>query len=275
MSQISSKLIDRILLVLIQLDCIFTFETFHKNYFDSRDDFNYFTPNEIDDDFITKFDLLESYPSIERYQSSDLNHNQIDHQHHHQQLNSLCNSKQTSSSESSNDSRPESSDTIRKIVKAAIRSRHFFESREIDTETEPNRSPSRIIEIDGGSIPLELHFKSSSSAIKIKQSHSERPFGEGPEFHEHNEPPQLWVTEVRKPIIQEVREIIAPYRKVIQQIEPVIEEIHTIISKAEQSDDFKRTSNQNYHPNNANIIQKDHFVMDQFHQNRLNNFRRY
>ncbi|KAF7493197.1 hypothetical protein SSS_01529 [Sarcoptes scabiei] len=247
MSQISSKLIDRILLVLIQLDCIFTFETFHKNYFDSRDDFNYFTPNEIDDDFITKFDLLESYPSIERYQSSDLNHNQIDHQHHHQQLNSL----------------------------SAIRSRHFFESREIDTETEPNRSPSRIIEIDGGSIPLELHFKSSSSAIKIKQSHSERPFGEGPEFHEHNEPPQLWVTEVRKPIIQEVREIIAPYRKVIQQIEPVIEEIHTIISKAEQSDDFKRTSNQNYHPNNANIIQKDHFVMDQFHQNRLNNFRRY
>lgn len=38
---------------------------------------------------------------------------------------------------------------------------------------------------------------------------------------------------MRKPVIQELREIITPYRRVVQEILPVQEEIQTIIAKGE------------------------------------------
>ena len=39
---------------------------------------------------------------------------------------------------------------------------------------------------------------------------------------------------VTKPIIQEVREIITPFRKITQEIQPVQEEILTIVSRGQE-----------------------------------------
>lgn len=46
----------------------------------------------------------------------------------------------------------------------------------------------------------------------------------------HEEPHRV-VHEVIRPIIQEVHEIIQPYRRIVQQVEPVIEEIRTVVAK--------------------------------------------
>jgi hypothetical protein len=46
--------------------------------------------------------------------------------------------------------------------------------------------------------------------------------------------PQKLVHVVTKPVYQEIREIITPYRKVIQEIRPVQEDIQTIVSKGER-----------------------------------------
>lgn len=73
----------------------------------------------------------------------------------------------------------------------------------------------QIIEVEGQALPLEIHFKSSSSRIKVRQSHESAGAGEVEETSSDEEPHRLIHT-VNKPIISEVREIITPFRKVIQ-----------------------------------------------------------
>lgn len=79
---------------------------------------------------------------------------------------------------------------------------------------------------------MEIVFKSASGRIKVRQEHRMQGAGET-EYNQFEEEPHRLVTEVRKPIIQEVREIISPQRKVYQEIEPVIEEIHTIVAEGQ------------------------------------------
>ncbi|KAH9387923.1 hypothetical protein TYRP_009123 [Tyrophagus putrescentiae] len=45
--------------------------------------------------------------------------------------------------------------------------------------------------------------------------------------------PQRLAIEVQRPAIQEVREIISPYRQLEQQINPVQESLHTVVTKGE------------------------------------------
>nr|XP_027206172.1 solute carrier family 41 member 3-like [Dermatophagoides pteronyssinus] len=116
-------------------------------------------------------------------------------------------------------------------LSAAVFTKHTFETKTVDVPFE-DQEP-QIIEIDGGSLPLEIHFKSASGRIKVKQSHELGGSGQTEHSQAEEEPMRL-VHEVRKPIIQEVREIITPYRKVYQEIQPVMEEIHTVVAKGEQ-----------------------------------------
>lgn len=116
-------------------------------------------------------------------------------------------------------------------ISAAVQTKHTFETRTVEVPFEGDVEP-QIIEIEGGNLPLELHFKSASGRIRVKQSHELSGSGQV-EHSEAEEEPMRLVHHVRKPIIQEVREIITPFRKVIQEIQPVQEEIHTIVSKGE------------------------------------------
>ncbi|UXI16297.1 sodium-coupled monocarboxylate transporter 1-like [Sarcoptes scabiei] len=115
-------------------------------------------------------------------------------------------------------------------VSAAIKTKHTFEMKEVDIPFEEQEP--QIIEIDGGALPLEIHFRSASSRIRVKQTHSSGGIDQVERTQSEEEPTRL-IHEVRKPIIQEVREIITPFRKVIQEIEPVQEEIHTVVSKGQ------------------------------------------
>jgi hypothetical protein len=90
----------------------------------------------------------------------------------------------------------------------------------------------QIVEVDAGQLPLTIHFKSASSNINVVQTHQPSDAGEIKQTSSEDEPHRL-VHEVTKPIIQEVREIITPFRRVIQEIRPVQEEIQTIVARGE------------------------------------------
>ena len=90
---------------------------------------------------------------------------------------------------------------------------------------------STHVEVPGGVLPVYMTFKTESSPIYVKQEHKNRG-GSYQKSSSHDEPHHL-VHEVTKPVIQELREIIKPYRKVIQVIEPVREEMLTKVHKAE------------------------------------------
>ncbi len=85
------------------------------------------------------------------------------------------------------------------------------------------------IDVPGGQLPVYLNFKSQSSPVYVKQQHYGLP-GSYQKSESYDEPHKL-VHEVTKPVIQEVREVIAPYRKVVQVIKPVHEEVLTLVSK--------------------------------------------
>ena len=126
----------------------------------------------------------------------------------------------------------------REKILAAVQTKHTFETKPVDIPFE-DLEP-QIIEVEGGALPLEIHFKSASSRIRVHQSHQAGGAGEVEQTSSEEEPHRL-VHEVKKPIIQEVREIITPYRRVIQEIQPVQEEIHTIVAKGEARRSFDRS----------------------------------
>nr|XP_046912698.1 keratin, type I cytoskeletal 9-like [Dermatophagoides farinae] len=115
-------------------------------------------------------------------------------------------------------------------INAAVFSKQTFETKPVQSQFGPIEP--QIIEIEGSDLPVEIVFKSASGRIKVRQEHRMQGAGET-EYNQFEEEPHRLVTEVRKPIIQEVREIISPQRKVYQEIEPVIEEIHTIVAEGQ------------------------------------------
>ena len=90
----------------------------------------------------------------------------------------------------------------------------------------------QILEVNPDHVPVQVHFRTSSSRVNVQQSHnpSAAPQVEHASFQDE---PHRVVHEVVKPVIQEVREIIQPYRRVTQEIRPVIEEVHTVVHKGE------------------------------------------
>ena len=112
------------------------------------------------------------------------------------------------------------------IVPAAIISRHRIDYR--DVPSQGSVAPTTI-EVGSSSVPLNILFRSSSSNINVQQAH-EGAGGTSQQSSSVDEPHHLF-HEVSKPIIQEVREVISPYRRIIQEINPVQEDIQTIVAR--------------------------------------------
>ncbi|KAH7645566.1 uncharacterized protein LOC124490472 [Dermatophagoides farinae] len=93
---------------------------------------------------------------------------------------------------------------------------------------------SQVIAVEPSSQAVHLVFKSVSSPVSIHQQHSpgERSFYE---TTRSEEPPHVIRHEVFKPVVQELRETIQPYRQVTQEIRPVIEKINVLVPKGQQT----------------------------------------
>ena len=114
-----------------------------------------------------------------------------------------------------------------KAIPAAVKTRHSVEVKNVNYQSEPIKE--QLIDVGGQSVPLTLNFRSVSSNIKVLSSH-QPGHGETQHTSSEDEPHKLF-HEVNKPIIQEVREVISPYRRIIQEVRPVQEDIHTVIAK--------------------------------------------
>ena len=114
------------------------------------------------------------------------------------------------------------------VVNAAIQTRHEIQFRDVPStgSVEPS-----TIEVGASSIPLNILFRSASSNLNVLQHHDGAQ-GSTQESDSEDEP-HILKHSVTKPIIQEVREIVSPFRKIVQEIQPVQEEILTIVSKSD------------------------------------------
>lgn len=105
--------------------------------------------------------------------------------------------------------------------------KHLIDVKEVDLDSEPF-SPQTVI-VDATVMPLTIYFRSTSSMVKVIQEHME---GKGDVQHtQSEEEPHRLFHEVHKPIIQEVHEVIKPYRRIIQEMQPVYQDVKTIISR--------------------------------------------
>lgn len=118
----------------------------------------------------------------------------------------------------------------RGAISAAVQSKFSVEYVNVDMVPQEPLEP-QVIEIEGSVLPLILHFKSVSSPIRIHQMHHPAQAVEVQETKSEDEP-HILRHQVTKPIIQEVREIITPYRRIVQEIQPVQEQIQTIVARA-------------------------------------------
>lgn len=130
---------------------------------------------------------------------------------------------------------------VNQPIKAAVRTTYSMEYRPVDIDNSQQYvkggdAPSeRVIEVIPRDRPLEIHFKSLSSRIRVRQSSLGAQQKIEPERSSSEEEPRKYFHQIKKPIIQEVHEIIMPFRKVYQEIQPVVEEVHTVVSSANKT----------------------------------------
>ncbi|KAF7495986.1 hypothetical protein SSS_09610 [Sarcoptes scabiei] len=112
------------------------------------------------------------------------------------------------------------------VVPAAVLSHHNI--KYYDVPSKGYIKPTTI-DVPPNYIPVHFIFRSASSLVNVEQKHMGAK-GDYKESYSKDEPHFLKHT-VTKPIIQEVHEIISPYRKVVQTVEPVKEEIKTLVAR--------------------------------------------
>lgn len=113
-------------------------------------------------------------------------------------------------------------------IAAAVNTKHTFKTVMAPSSNNGGQSIPTV-EINSNSLPLTLRFNSKSSSINSVQRHMTGK-GRTAKSNVVDEPDILYQT-VKKPIIQEIREIIQPYRKRTQEIRPVEEQIQTVIAR--------------------------------------------
>jgi hypothetical protein len=119
------------------------------------------------------------------------------------------------------------------VIQAAVISKQTIDYRDVDVR---RQITPQIIEVNAGVLPLTILFKSASSRLNVMQSHEGSQGGE--ESTSSEDEPYRLIHKVKKPIIQEVHEIITPYRRVIQEIHPVEEEVKTIVARGRDVSDY-------------------------------------
>ena len=88
--------------------------------------------------------------------------------------------------------------------------------------------PTNIM-VDSHSLPVNLVVRSYSGGVNL--IHKQIPAQGTYSRTESQDEPSRHIHTVTKPIIQEIREIITPYRLVRQEIQPLREEVLTTIPK--------------------------------------------
>ena len=106
-------------------------------------------------------------------------------------------------------------------VDAAVNSKHSINTFAIKTVADHQKTP--VININSGPLPLQIRFTSHSSNIEALQTYIGSP-GKVKKSSSVDHP-DILLFQIKRPIIQELREIVTPYRKRIQEIKPTNEKV--------------------------------------------------
>lgn len=114
-------------------------------------------------------------------------------------------------------------------VDAAVKSYHS-----VNTYPVPSlrNLKNPVLDIDSGPLPITLRFNTHSSDINAMQKHFGSP-GQVQKAAAIDEPDVL-IQAIKKPVINEIREVISPYRHRTQEVRPVQEKIESIIAKGQE-----------------------------------------
>ncbi|KAI2798882.1 hypothetical protein BLOT_012498 [Blomia tropicalis] len=112
-------------------------------------------------------------------------------------------------------------------VDAAVKSSHSVSTYPVQSSQMVAKNP--VVDINSGPLPLTIRFNTHSSQINAQQKH----FGSQGQVQKASavDQPDLLIQNIKKPVIQEVRETIAPFRSRTQEVRPVQEKIETIIAQ--------------------------------------------
>nr|XP_027202684.1 uncharacterized protein LOC113796582 isoform X2 [Dermatophagoides pteronyssinus] len=114
-------------------------------------------------------------------------------------------------------------------IVAAVNTEHKVSMYDVPTTL--SSSPSLNIEVPSSAPTVNFLMKSRSSNINVESVHE----GTGGSLKETSSEDQPHINRhtVHRPIVQEVREIISPYRRVEQKINPVQEQVETIVPRGQ------------------------------------------
>lgn len=123
------------------------------------------------------------------------------------------------------------SDSSAEDIEAAIISKHMIKTITVPNSGDIEDIPAIVIGSPG--VPLTLKFKSTSSNLNVEQ---EVTNNEGKtQVSSSQDGPLILKQTIKKPVFQQLREIIIPQRQIIQEIRPVKQMIKTIVTKGEDS----------------------------------------
>lgn len=108
-------------------------------------------------------------------------------------------------------------------------------SRTVDYRPVPyTGEPAVVQDIDVApqESPLRINFQSKSSPLQVTQQHIPAEPGQVQVTQSEDEP-QTAIHNVVRPVVQQVNEVVQPYRSLTQTVEPVIEQTHTNIAQGE------------------------------------------
>jgi len=108
-------------------------------------------------------------------------------------------------------------------------------SRTVDYRAVPytGEAPTvQDIDVPPQESPLRINFQSKSSPLAVTQQHIPAEPGQTQVTQSEDEP-QTAIHNVHRPVVQQVNEVVQPYRTLTQTVEPVIEQAHTNIAQGE------------------------------------------
>lgn len=116
-------------------------------------------------------------------------------------------------------------------VNAAIETYRTHQVIDVPTSQEVI-APSTLI-VEPNVMPVNIEFRSQSSPVNVDQVHIPGRPGIVKETQSEEEA-DILRHEVVKPVIQEVRETIVPFRRITQEILPVQEQVHTLVAQGQR-----------------------------------------
>ena len=115
-------------------------------------------------------------------------------------------------------------------VLAAVQSRRSLGF--IDVPTTYSAPTPLTVDVPANVQPLNFLMRSQSSPLNLDTVHQSSP-GSYQETSSVDEP-HVRVHNVQRPILQQVNEIISPYRQIRQQVQPVQENIEQVVARGYQ-----------------------------------------